>query len=85
MALTLTKVKVNQWGSDRIYRCRATFTGVTSGTVVTGLGDLDNVQATNLTDNSRAMTIDVTTTPGSIIFGSLTSDDVVDIVVVKVK
>lgn len=85
MALTLTQVKVNQWGSDRIYRCRATFTSVTSGTVATGLGDLGNVQCTNLTDNSRAMTMDVTTTPGSIIFGSLTSGDVVDIVATKVK
>ncbi len=85
MALTLTEVKVNQWGSDKIYRCRATFSSVTSGTVATGLGDIGNVQCTNLTDNSRAMTIDTTTTVGSIIFASLTADDVVDIVAVKKK
>lgn len=85
MVLTLSNVKVNQWGSDKIYRCRATFTGVTSGTVATGIGTLANVQCTNLTDNSRAMTMDVTTTVGSIIFGSVSSGDVVDIVATKAK
>ncbi len=85
MALTLTKEITMPWGADRIYRCRATFTSVTTGTVVTGMGDVHNLQYTNLTDNSRAVVADVTTTLGSIAFSAVTAGDVIDIVAVGPK
>ncbi len=85
MALTISNEKTIPWGADRIYRCRATFTSVTGGTVVTGLSELSNIQLTNLTAPERASNLDYTTTLGSLIFTNLTAGDVVDIVAVGTR
>ncbi len=79
MVLTLSKEKITFFGDRKVYIARLTFTGVTSGSVVTGLNRVDNLEILNLTDNSRAVVSDVTSTAGTIAFSAVTSGDVIDI------
>ena len=79
MALTLTFNKMTVFGDRKVFLCRATFTSVTSGSVVTGLAHIDNLKLTNLTDNSRAVVADTTSTAGTIAFTGVTAADVIDI------
>ena len=82
MTLTESNRKFTKWGDDNVIRTRLTFTGVTSGTWVSGLGSIANLQLTNLTAPERAMNPDYTTTAGSVAFTSVTSGDVVDVIAV---
>jgi hypothetical protein len=82
MALTPSKEHTLVFGNRKVRFARLTFSGVTSGTYVTGLPDVENLQFVNLTDNSRAVVTDVTSTAGSIAFSAVTASDVIDIMAV---
>lgn len=82
MALTYTLYPA-QLGNRKCVFGRATFTSVTSGNIVTGLRDIESCQLTNLTDNSRAMVPDTTTTKGTIALASVSASDVVDFFVIS--
>ncbi len=85
MSNVLTNKKITTFGDRRVFLARATITGTETETIVTGLKSIENIQITNLTDESTDMVIDVITTPGTISITGLDASDVIDIQAIEFK
>jgi len=74
MVFTSTKVRRTVKGNTREETYSYIATGVTTGTIITGLNNIEHVTVSP--DTMRAgQTIDYTTTPGSVVLAGLTSGD----------
>ena len=75
MAFVQTKIRRTVIGNLHIEVHQGTFTGVTSGTFVTGLSNIEGISF--VADTIRASTtFDWTSTAGSVAVGSVTAGDV---------
>ena len=80
MALTLTNKRISVIGDLKIAVARMTFTGVTSGSWVTGLKKILAFSIEDKTASTRALTVDTTSTEGTIAVGSVTAADVCEVI-----
>ncbi len=80
MAFTQTRTRRTVVGNLRLEIYVGTFTGVTSGTFVTGLGTIEGLSF--VADTVRAdTTFDHTSTAGSVAVGGVTSGDIMTLTV----
>lgn len=76
MAFTFTITHQGVLSSKKVVRGTWTATSVTSGSIVTGLSNIDHVNITNKTGVRASTAVDTTTTAGTIALSGVTANDV---------